>query len=109
MVGGKQDKYEPSKKVIVTTDAVAMASGVGLLVLKADGMVECYRGSSSSSLKIPSDYRLFDSYDSYINQKNDAEKMQAQKLRQQKSYREAGVCQYCGGTFKKSFFGSKCT
>lgn len=30
-------------------------------------------------------------------------------LRERREYREKGLCQYCGGDFKKGLFGTKCT
>ena len=96
--GRKLYKFDPDKNILVTTDAVAIAGGSGgLLVLKKNGNVERY-GRGSSFLKIPSGYRLFDSYDGYWKEK-----------KQKEDRRAAGVCQHCGGTFKKTLFSCKCS
>ena len=108
LVGGRQDSYEPSKKVVVADHILAIASGNSLLALKEDGSIQSY-GRNYVPLKVPSGYRLFDSYDAYMKERLAAEEAQKQKERQQKAYRDAGVCQYCGGAFKKSLFGCKCS
>lgn len=96
--GRKLYKWDPDKNILVSSDAVAIAGGSGgLLVLKKNGNVERY-GRGSSFLEIPSGYRLFDSYDGYWKEK-----------KQKEDRRAAGVCQHCGGAFKKSLFSCKCT
>lgn len=85
-----------------------MATSNAVLVLQEDGHIQHCRGLSSS-VEIPYGYRLFKSYDGYIKEKIAAEEARKQREQQWKAYRAAGVCQHCGGTFKKSFFSCKCT
>ena len=65
-------------------------------------------------------FKLFDSFNKLMDQKDEelakieAERLaeaQRRKEEEQKraAYREQGLCQYCGGEFKKGFLGIKCT
>lgn len=108
LVGGRTDEYEPSKKVVVADHIIAIAYGHGLIALKEDGHVQRY-GRNHPVVDFPSGYRLFDSYDGYMKERIAAEEARKQKEQQQKAYRDAGVCQHCGATFKKSLFSCKCS
>lgn len=108
VVGGRQNKDNPTQKVILAKNIVAMATSNVVLVLKEDGHVHCC-GGLPSSVDIPYGYRLFNSYDRYVKDKVAAEEARKQREQQRNAYRNAGVCQHCGGTFKKSFFSCKCT
>lgn len=108
LVGGRTDEYEPSKKVVVADHVIAIACGYGLIALKEDGHIQRF-GRSNPPVDFPSGYRLFDSFDGYMKEKLAAEEARKQREQQQKVYRDAGVCQHCGGTFKKSLFSCKCT
>ena len=77
------------------------------MILKEDGSVDIRIEATSQTP--PSEYRLFESYESYLKEKIAAEKKFRARATQQKAYRDAGVCQHCGGAFKKSLFGCKCT
>ena len=108
LVGGRAKGNSTPGKTVVTNHVIAIATGQGLLVLKEDGCVQGY-GINSAIKKIPEEYRLFDNYDAYLKKKIAAEEARKQREQQQKVYRDAGVCQHCGGTFKKSLFSSKCS
>jgi len=108
LVGGRAPSYDPTKKIVVAEQVIAIAYGDALIALKEDGHVQNY-GFVRSMVNLPSGYRLFNSYDKLMKDKIAAQKAQKQREQQQKAYRDAGVCQYCGGTFKKSLFGCKCT
>ena len=107
VVGGRPDSYDPQKKKQVSNNAVAIAGGFGLMILKEDGSVDIRIEATSQTP--PSEYRLFESYESYLKEKIAAEKKFRAQATQQKAYRDAGVCQHCGGAFKKSLFSCKCT
>ena len=107
VVGGRPDSYEPQKKKQIANNAVAIAGGFGLMILKEDGSVDIRIEATSATP--PSGYRLFESYESYLEERHADEKKRRARAAQQKVYRDAGVCQHCGGVFKKSLFGCKCT
>lgn len=65
-------------------------------------------------------FRLFDSFDKLMDEREKAqaelaarkEEEKKQKKEEEKkraAFRERGVCQYCGGEFKKGFLSTKCT
>ena len=101
VVGGSEedDEYSFTGKRVVTTNAVAMTSSDSLVVLTSDGYVEKFECIGRGRI---SDYRLFQNYDNYINEMIATEKAQKER-------REANICQHCGGIFKRTLFGHKCT
>ena len=108
LFGGREDTFDPSSKVFVANHIIAIATGHGLVALKENGNVRHYGGNPPLA-DIPAGYRLFDSYEGVLKERAAAEEARKQKEQQQKAYRDAGVCQHCGGPFKKSLFGCKCS
>ena len=102
----RSDDYNSGS--VIAKNVVAMSGGYVLLLLQENGKLDYY--------KIGHDYiagssfvKLFDSYENYLAELKNAEEAERKKNQQQKAYREAGVCQHCGGAFKKSLFSCKCT
>lgn len=107
VLGGNPDSY----KKIVEEGVVAMAGGEGLLMLKEDGKTaydDAGVAYHTPYLSVAFD-RLFDSYAGYLADLKAAIEAEQKKLHQQKAWRDAGVCQYCGAAFKKSLFSCKCS
>ena len=78
LVGGRADSYNPNEKREVTKNVVAMNTGAGVIVLKQDGTLQrC--GRSLCSAEIPSGYRLFDSYDDWMQERIAAEKARKER------------------------------
>lgn len=104
---------------------VAAVSGNngGCAFLTEDGRIFYYNNSSFGDIRkgecFGTDFRLFDNFHAMM----DAREAEAERIRRAQEeearrraeeearravYREHGVCQYCGGVFKKGLFGSKC-
>lgn len=107
VVGGRPDSYDPHKIKQISSNAIAMAGGMGLMILKEDGSVDIRIEATSKTP--PTGYRLFESYEDYLKERIATEKKRRARAAQQKARRDAGVCQHCGGAFKKSLFGCKCS
>jgi len=106
VLGGRPDRYDPDKPVIAARDAVAIARGDGLLVLKENGSLEQINGRS---LKVPYGTKLFSSYRDYRMEQVAREEARILQEQQRAAWQKAGLCRNCGGTFKKGLFSTKCT
>ena len=106
------------------TKAAAVCCRNAFTVLTEDGRVLVKLNSSSSELKeeecFGRDFRLFDDFNKMMDRREaEAERQrkeqeEQERLRKEEEKRRAerraqGVCQYCGGTFKKGFLSTKCT
>lgn len=109
-------------------DVVALSAGTQLYMLKKDGSITV-KGSSFSYRRkaVPNTLRLFKSYDEFIakieaeeniklqererliKEKEERQRMHEERMKKAAEYRSQGLCQHCGGTFKKGLFGMKCT
>lgn len=103
LLGGRQDPFHPDKPMVIDRNVVALFGGSWLHYLKEDGTLVKV-GCKEPAVK----ERLFESYDAYWQAQEDADRIRQEKVRQVLAWREAGVCQHCGGSFKRGFFGSKC-
>lgn len=101
----RSDDYNTG--AVIAKDVVAMSPGYVLLLLQENGKLEYYR-LGHDYIAGSSFVKLFDSYDNYLAELKNAEEAERKKIQQQKAWRDAGVCQHCGGTFKKSLFSCKC-
>lgn len=106
VLGGRMQNYSSKDRVVAAAGVVAIAGGDGLLLLQKDGYLK--QLGSSIRVKVDSSCRLFEDYDGLVSEKDAAAHASLKKARQQKEYREANLCQHCGGSFKKSFFSCKC-
>lgn len=86
-------------------------------VLTEDGRVFVECNSSFSPIKdeecFGKNFRLFDNFHKMLDDR-EAEAERIRKEREEEARRKAerrqnGLCQHCGGTFKKVLFGMKCT
>ncbi len=103
---GKSDKvrgYNVSEKNVIALKA----EGRTLYVLTKDGRVHLY--GSDSFNKVPSEIKLFDDYDKIFEDRRKEEQRKKEEEELKAKRREQGVCQHCGGSFKKGFFSTKCT
>ncbi len=94
-------------------DIVAIhAYGRTLFVLFRDGRIETFFDSIRRQERTEN-LRLFDDYFEYaeaiIRQQKEREEAARKKRVQAAQWKQAGLCPYCGGNFKKGLFGIKCT
>lgn len=94
-------------------DVVAVyPDGKTLFVLFKDGRIRTYFESGIGKDKTE-ELCLFDDYDAYaepiLRQMKEKEEAVRRKHLQSQLWTQAGLCPNCGGTFKKGFFGIKCT
>ena len=98
---------------------VACASnGLAIIFLTDKGQVYYYERSHSygsvfeNGLIFDQDFRAYDDFevqvDRILNEKKYEEEKRRQKEKLARGWREQGLCQYCGGTFKKGIFAVKC-
>ena len=97
---------KPAFQVKETNVVAIRAVMDSLYVLTEDGRLVVY---GAKNHKIPSNIRLFDSYDKLIAGRVEAEKKKKEREALMRDRRRQGVCQHCGGAFKKGFFSYKCT
>ena len=103
-------------------DVVAIVAGFDLYMLKKDGSIEVKTPSrySFDKKELPKSLRLIKDYDEYIDRIEKEEKAKQEEIerrrkereemiKRQTEYRNKGLCQHCGGTFKKGWFSTKCT
>jgi len=104
-------------------DKVVTVAG-GRAVLTMDGRVIINSTDSYGPIQggecFGSDFRLFDDFNKMMDEREAAaERARLEKEEQERKHaaeaalraerRGKGVCQYCGGTFKKGLFSMKCT
>lgn len=106
VIGGTSKQYEIKKNhaMVVERNAVAIFAGESLYILKEDGTITTKFSRVNSWVKLPSNLKILDSYSEHLNGIKEREKINKQK----EVWRNTGVCQYCGGTFKKTIFSNKC-
>ena len=112
LLGGSEDPFDREKPMIVDQNVVALFGGNGLnsvlRYLREDGTLfekKAYEKQGTPAVE----ERLFESYDAYWQIREDAEQARQVRIQQILNWREAGACQYCGGAFKKSLLGFKCS
>ena len=88
-------------------NAVAISGGYVLLVLHENGKIDAHK-ISHKSFSGSCSIKLFDNYNDYVEEVKKAEEAEVARRVQQNKWIMSGVCQHCGGTFKKSLFSSKC-
>ncbi|MBR2888874.1 MAG: hypothetical protein IKC09_01190 [Oscillospiraceae bacterium] len=105
LLGGAENmlSWRRDETVVVDRNVVALFSGRWLHYLKEDGTLVKV-GYKEPAVK----ERLFESYDAYWQAQEEADRIRQEKVRQVLAWREAGVCQHCGGSFRRGLFGSKC-
>ena len=105
LLGGAENmlSWRRDETVVVDRNVVALFGGRWLHYLKEDGTL-VKAGYKEPAVK----ERLFESYDAYWQAQEEADRIRQEKVRQVLAWREAGVCQHCGGSFKRGLFGSKC-
>ena len=106
----KRNKLEP---------VVAIAGGNSqCMILSADGRVHACspngRGCVSDGQCFGNDFRAFeDDFHRTMDRKEAEEariaREKAEREAREAAYMEQGLCRYCGGTFKKGLFFTKCT
>lgn len=128
VVGKNGDEYrtDPGYNSItnfvktINGHVVACASnGLAMIFLTDNGQVYYYERSRSygsvfeNGLIFDKDFRAFEDFeirvDKILNEKKYEEEKRRQKEKAAKEWRKQGLCQYCGGTFKKGIFAVKCT
>ena len=97
--GGRRPIFKGNFRPIAE-NVIAMAEGESLYLLTEDGQI-LIREKGSSSMEIPDNLKLFDSFSRFI------EEREAQ-IQRRREYRAANLCQHCGGEFKKKLFSCKC-
>ena len=102
----RSDDYNSGS--VIDKNVVAMSAGYVLLLLKENGKLDYY-SIGHSYIAGSSSVKLFDNYDNYIAELKAAAEAAQKQLQRQKAYCDAGVCQHCGGAFKKSLFSCKCS
>ena len=120
--GTRSTNYRTIRPFEITERNVIAIKGLRheLLVLTEDGKIKRYTSSTFYNVKPPENIRLFDSYDGLIEERKqekerkkreqeEAERKRAELAKLHEERRAAGVCQYCGGVFKKGLFSTKCT
>jgi len=107
------------------TNVVAISGNhVLFAVLTADGRVYTHPRDSYSDMPegpcFGEDFRLFDDFHAMMDSREEeAERIRkareeerrkrAEEEARRAAFREQGVCQHCGGAFKKALFGVKCS
>lgn len=92
-------------------------------ILTADGRIYTHPRDNDSDIRegqcFGNDFRLFDDFHTMMGGR-EAEAERIRKAHEEErrkrveeearraAFREKGVCQHCGGTFKKALFGVKC-
>lgn len=106
------------------TNVVAISGNhVLFAILTADGRIYTHPRDSYSDMPegpcFGEDFRLFDDFHAMMDSR-EAEAERIRKAREEErrkraeeearraAFREQGVCQHCGGAFKKALFGVKC-
>lgn len=81
-------------------------STMRLIYITSDGNLHI----GNRTIKIFDDFSYYSDHEKAIalRKQNEAEE-KARKEQQREEYRKQNVCQYCGGEFKKTLFGYKCT
>lgn len=114
-VGGGENR----SPVIKEKNVISMTKTLRTIyVLTEDGNIHSYNHDTWS--KVPASIRIFDSYNKIMDdrikeeerKRKDAEEAERKRIEEEKLRNERkiqGVCQYCGGTFKKGLFSTKCT
>lgn len=124
-VGGGIDNSKASRisgnetPKVKEKNVIALASaGTDLYVLTEDGIIHVYSKKNSNSQ--PTGIRIFESYKQLVQERAEVERKarEERELEEKRKQEEAarvlerrsqGLCQHCGGTFKKGLLGIKCT
>ena len=110
LLGGTEDPFDREKLMVIDRNVVALFGGSGnaLRYLREDGtLIEKKTSERQGTPAIEN--RLFENYDAYWKIKEEAEQARQARIQQIMAWRAADMCQYCGGAFKKSLFGCKCS
>ena len=116
--GGGKSGWNSRHPEIKEKNVISITSSSrALYVLTEDGKIIPY--DKRLGPDIPGSIRIFESYDQIMTariqeaerKRKEAEEAERQRLEEEKIHAERraqGVCQYCGGTFKKAFLSMKC-
>lgn len=116
-----QGKWQQDNKIAQfisdhTEEVVIAASGssVKCAFLTEDGRIYIvgnegpYKDEVKPGEPFGKGFRLFESFNKIMDEEEKTERQKAEKKAEQERLKTKGVCQYCGGDFKKGLFGSKC-
>lgn len=111
LLGGREDPFQAEKPMIIDRDVLAMGSSCGfsdhLRYVRQDGSLRLQDTYQSSSESLTQE-KPFENYDTYKQQIDEADRKVQDLIKQVLANRAAGLCQHCGGAFKKTLFGTKC-